>query len=262
MNNLRQVGLGILTALFSTGLVFGSMLLALTEGGKHVALAPAQTVAPLIATPKPGEPTFTAIPSVTPTELPTETTIPCADRPEGWIKHEVLPGESLSQLAEAYGIPIQMLQDANCLEVDSIVGDSVLYVPPPTPTPTATPTATTPPPTEAKVKKEPTRVVVRCDGPPRSWISYKVKRGDTLFSIARAYGTTAAILRAENCLTSNTIHPGDLIKVPNNPPLTPKSTATRVPRPTSKPPSKPPPIKPPVQPPPPGPVATEPPPYP
>ena len=265
MSNLRQVGLGILTALFSTGLVFGSMLLALTEGGIHVALAPAQTVAPLIATPKPGEPTFTVTPSLIPTEMPTETASVCPNRPAGWIEHEVETGEMLPQLAQFYGIPIEMLRNANCLIVDTLVGGSVLFVPPstPTPTPTPTPTSTLPPPTETKVKKEPTRPVVVCNGPPKSWILYIVKRGDTLFSIARTYRTTAAILKAENCLTSNNIRTGQRIKVPNNPPLTPKSTATRVPpRPTSKPPVKPPPIKPPVEPPPPGPVATEPPPYP
>jgi LysM repeat protein len=232
MSSLRQAGLGILTALFSTALVFGSMLLALVEGGKHVALAPAPTTAPFIATPGPSEPTFTPSPSPSPSETPTESITECKDKPAGWISHEVMSGESLQGLALAFGTSMEALRQANCLTVDTLYPGSLLSVPPPTPSPTSTATSTPPPPTateEIKAKKQPTRITARCDGHPTSWIPYKVKKGDTLFRIATTYGTTVARLMEENCLTSNIIRVGQVINVPNVPP---KRTAT--PRPPIK----------------------------
>src|SRR5574341_2620062 len=142
MSGLRQAGLGILTALFSAALVFGSMLLALAEGGKHIALAPPPTNTVFIATPRPGEPTFTPSPPPPPTETPTAPASNCANRPPDWMSHEVLPGETLSEIAQAYGASVETLRQAKCLKSDTLFAGSVLSVPPPTPTPTPTSSAT------------------------------------------------------------------------------------------------------------------------
>jgi membrane-bound lytic murein transglycosylase D len=40
-----------------------------------------------------------------------------------------------------------------------------------------------------------------------------VRRGDSLYSIARAYSTTVDRIRRDNNLSSNTIHPGKELKV-------------------------------------------------
>ena len=228
MNALRQAGLGILTALFSSALVFGSMLLALAEGGKHVALLPTPTSTEIIATLGPDEPTFT--PTLQePTEAPVEPTAICESRPSGWTPYEVLPGESLLEIAQRYGTAVEVLRQANCLDSDSLPVGHVLLVPPPTPSPTPTYTATPPTPTateEVQPKKAAPSQKSLCNGPPANWVRYKVKRGDTLYRIARSYGLTVARLKAENCLTSNKIRPGQIINVPNIAPKLPKRTPT------------------------------------
>jgi LysM repeat protein len=267
MSNVRQAGLGILTALFSSALVFGSMLLALVEGGKHVALAPTPTNTALIATPKPGEPTFNPSAPKPPTETPTAPESTCANRPPGWMSYEVLPGETLADIAQAFGTSAEALRQANCLDSNGLVAGSVLSVPPlaPTPTPTSTATPQTPTATEeTKPTKAAQREVARCSGPPAYWVTYKVKKGDTIFRIATSYGLTSAELMSANCLTSNVIRVGQIIYVPNYPAKTPKRTPT--PRPAAPPPVEtlPPPVN--TEPPPvetePPPVVTEPPPPP
>jgi LysM repeat protein len=261
MSNLRQVGLGILAALFSTAIVFGSMLLALVEGGTSLALAPRPSDTSVIATPKPGEPTFTPTPTPLPSATPTPT---CKDTPSEWVVHEVMAGELLPAIAEFYGIPLQVLRDGNCLSSDSLPPGSFLYVPRARILPTGTPTPTPPTPTATQQKpKKPQGSVSRCSGPPKGWIAYKVRRGDNLFRIALAYGLSDEELAYANCLESSIIHVGQIIYVPSYPSRTPKRTAT--PRPTTQPPpvtTEPPPVT--TEPPPvttePPPVTTEPPP--
>jgi LysM repeat protein len=69
---------------------------------------------------------------------------------------------------------------------------------------TATPAATrtsTPPPTLALIK-------------------YTVKQGDTLSTIARQFKISVEAVRAANHLTSDTIHPGDVLDIPQPSPAT------------------------------------------
>lgn len=65
-----------------------------------------------------------------------------------------------------------------------------------TPTPTPGPTPTPTPPTE--------------------YVVYVVRRGDTLFSIARRYGTTVGAIMAANGLTSSTIYTGQRLLIPTS----------------------------------------------
>jgi membrane-bound lytic murein transglycosylase D len=44
-------------------------------------------------------------------------------------------------------------------------------------------------------------------------VTYKVKRGDTLFSIARLFDTTVAKIKSWNRLSSNRINPGSTLKI-------------------------------------------------
>lgn len=232
MSGLRQAGLGILTAAFSTILIFGSMLLALTEGGYHAALALTSTPGslPPANTPKAGEPTFTPSPSPLPSPSPTiQGGILCTSTPPDWIPHEVLPGETLSEIAQAYAVSEEALRIANCLSLDTLLAGSVLFVPPP-PSATSTNTIQPPTPTTKRPRSE-------CSGPPKSWVPYTVKRGDTLFRIALAYGLSVDLLQAANCLSSTTIRVGQVLYVPNVPTRTPLATATfqptQTPPPTS-----------------------------
>jgi LysM repeat protein len=85
------------------------------------------------------------------------------------------------------------------------VAATATLTPPPsgTPAPTATPTlAPTPAPTAAVTPA------------PSARTSYKVKSGDTLYDIARAFDTTVAAIKQLNGLTSNTLHVGQVLLIP------------------------------------------------
>ncbi len=228
MSNLRQVGLGILAALVSTIIVFGSILLALVEGGTPLALVPTSMDTPQIDTPEPGEPTATSLP-IQPTD-DSPTTI-CMDTPPGWIDYQIMPGESLASIANAIGIPLEALRSGNCLAGDSLIAGSVLSVPPKILEPSEVPTQTPPPPTATPIKTRLSKkTIALCSGPPKGWSEYKVKRGDNLFRIALAYDLTTTELVAANCLDTTLIRVGQIIHVPWYKAQTTKPTPT--PRPT------------------------------
>jgi LysM repeat protein len=78
-------------------------------------------------------------------------------------------------------------------------------------------------------------------GPPAGWVTLTIKSGDTLFSLAQAYGVTVGQLQIANCLGSSTIIvAGKSLFVPNvsvtNTPLTsPTPTRTKTPTPSNTP---------------------------
>ena len=88
-----------------------------------------------------------------------------------------------------------------------------------TPTPTETPTSTQPP-TNTDLPTV-TSCVMRFD-----WLTYRVKRGDTLFSIALATGSTVRELKEANCLVSDVIIAGQSLHVPRLP-IEPTDTYTQ-----------------------------------
>src|SRR3989304_2508647 len=52
-----------------------------------------------------------------------------------------------------------------------------------------------------------------CD-PPAGWVKYSVRQGDTAWSLAISYGVTPSTLRINNCLTLDSLDPGQVIFVP------------------------------------------------
>jgi LysM repeat protein len=93
------------------------------------------------------------------------------------------------------------------------------------PTPTETPTAT------ATVQPSATAQVVTCN-PRVSWVFYRVQSGETLFQIGLRYDLTVDEMMDANCLTTERINAGDLLRVP---PTSPRATAvpTRFPTATA-----------------------------
>jgi len=88
---------------------------------------------------------------------------------------------------------------------------SVAPTAPATAAPSATPTpAATPAPT-ATPSLTPAPTVTPA-ATPRT--SYTVKRDDTLWGIAQAFGTTVAAIKELNGLTSNTLHVGQVLLIP------------------------------------------------
>lgn len=224
MNRVRQVALGALVALISMSIVAGGISLALQESGRQLAILlpaptprPVNTVAPDASTP---DGTGTA------TLFATQTPNPCPP-PPGWVVVQVQSGDTLQDLAAAYGVTVELLAQENCLPagVDAVPAGSTLNVPALTPTGSATAT--------------PTPADETACGPPSGWIPYIVEPRDTLFSLSRAYGITVAELQDANCLTGTLIVRGTVLYVPNVPTLvpsaTPKPTQTVTPRPTRTP---------------------------
>jgi len=81
---------------------------------------------------------------------------------------------------------------------------AVADVPTATPSPTATPLPTvTPSPTATNTPPPPPPCI---PVPPGGWSPYLVKRGDTLFSLARRTGTTVTTIQQVNCLPNDHIY--------------------------------------------------------
>ena len=218
MKNLRQVFLGILIALASTGLIIGSFSLSLTEG--NITAHPSHTQ-PLTPTSTPTmQPSMALVASATP--LPTLTlsltltlsptwsptwtpSLPPSPTncppPVGWSPYLVQSGDTLDKIASHFHTSVASLQQANCLLTAELLPGMVIYVPP---IPTQTPAS--------------------C-GRPSGWIVYIVQSGDTLYRLSQAYGISVAQIQQANCLGSSTlIHVGQTLYVPPWAPRIPSPT--------------------------------------
>ena len=81
---------------------------------------------------------------------------------------------------------------------------AVVRTPAPRPSPTAA--------VSAKPSVAPSTPVA--SGPPTAARTYRVKKGDTLVSIAGTFGTTAAKIKTLNGLTTSTLKIGQILKIP------------------------------------------------
>jgi len=232
MSDTVQLILAALAAIFSAVIIIGSLMLAMTEGGQTLTMAytPTSSPSPLppVDTPKPGEPTFTPSPTSLPSATPEPVIADHCPMPVGWTQIEVLPGDTLENIAKRYATSSARLQEANCLGTSNLIPGTFLSVPIPPPTATSSITATlteTPEPTATK------RATKESCRPPAGWKIYTVKRHDTLYSISRAYYTTVAELKSANCLTSNVIRVGQKLYVPNVSPRPTAVTPTNTPKP-------------------------------
>jgi LysM repeat protein len=218
MQTLRQLGGGVLVAIFSVILVIGGIFISLAENLPSPA-TPTQipptfpqsfpTPTATTVTSLPSETTTqTVIPSETASSLPTLTFLPtsCAP-PSGWIRVTVATGDTVYSLAQRYKTSAESLSAANCLSAVEVPAGYTLYVPP-----------------------VPTVTIIPC-GPPAGWVkNYIVKPGDNLYRIALSYGITYPQLQRANCMgSSTTIYTGQRLWVPNIPTRTPVPGITIVP---------------------------------
>lgn len=90
-------------------------------------------------------------------------------------------------------------------------------------TPTLAPTAT--------VQPSATMAVLACN-PPNSWVFYRVQSGETLYQIGLRHNLTVNEMMDANCLTTERIDAGDMLRVP---PSSPRATSvpTRIPTATA-----------------------------
>lgn len=161
MKDMRNILQAVLVAVFSSVIVFGSMALALIEGGRRVALAvtptfiqtetvtetgtPRPSPTSPVTTTRPGKPTFTTSPTspATFTPSPTATPVPPSPtityvpslppdptatirvvpcgHPTGWVLYTVQKGDTLYGLSKDFGVTVAQLQLANCLGSSTII---------------------------------------------------------------------------------------------------------------------------------------------
>ncbi len=146
-------------------------------------------------------------PSSTPTETPTATSTPTptytsTPTPTAThVTHQVLPGDTLVNIARRYGATVDLLAQQNGIaNVHLIDVGQILVIPTPVP-PSPTPTETSPPATEATFTTN---------------IVYVVQIGDTLDEIARDHGTTIQAIADLNALANpSRIVPGQELQIPS-----------------------------------------------
>lgn len=99
--------------------------------------------------------------------------------------HLVRPGDTLSQLAQDYGVTVAALREANSIQGDIIRTGQRLQIP---------------------ASNQPTRM------------EHVVVRGDTLWEIARRYGSSVEAIREANGVGERPIVPGQRLTIPQDRP--------------------------------------------
>lgn len=123
--------------------------------------------------------------------------------------YQVAAGDTLFQIAKKFGITVDDLKKANGLKTDTLSIGQILIIPAdqsapsaPAPAPTPPPVVTEPPPTTTQPETK----------------RYTVAAGDTLFLIAKRFGTTVDDLKKANGLTSDMLSIGQILIIPTGQP--------------------------------------------
>jgi membrane-bound lytic murein transglycosylase D len=135
----------------------------------------------------PADPSFELrLPEGTSEQFETEMAAIPKDKWLSWRRHRVEPGETLAALARKYGVTARSISDVNSLEEHGtlVVGEKLII-----------PAAARPQPLRGKL------------------VRYRVRRGDTLESVAAQFDVSMAELKKWNGLRGNKISPGVTLKV-------------------------------------------------
>ena len=181
-----------------------AQIFAFLQGTATPTLTPTSTATPVPPTKTPLPPTNTPLPTDTPTITPTPTI-------EGPFIYTVEEGDTLSSIAEKFGVAVLRIMEANDMaDANIFIGQQLLIPDPNAEAPTATP--------------------LPANLPRGFLIEYRIQPGDTLSTIAEQFNSTVqAILDANEDLTDeNQIFVGQLIMVPVNL-VTPAPTSTEGP---------------------------------
>ena len=128
------------------------------------------------------------------------------------ITHRVASGENINTIANRYGVTPKEVRRWNGLKSNRVSPGRklTLYIDnggvafAPKDKQQTTPDTKSAPQTTTKVDK---------DG--KSFVSYKVKAGDSLYTISKKYpGVSADLIRRANGLSDTNIHPGQILKIP------------------------------------------------
>ncbi len=202
---------GLFLAFFSISLVAGSLYISSAEqeyisvpSNSLNANVTAFTQTPSL--PPPSQTNTQVSPTITPTE--TQISSNCSE-PDTWIEVTVIAGDSLEAIASKYQVSVDNIILANCKELLPLSIGSSVFVPPILPTSTAT----IQPPSNGCA--------------PLGWVQYTIKRGDTLYSLHKAFQLQSIDeLQEANCMGSTTtLITGTKIWVPDIVPIFPTTTS-------------------------------------
>ncbi|UQF39406.1 LysM peptidoglycan-binding domain-containing protein [Vagococcus lutrae] len=134
--------------------------------------------------------------TVTETEKPSTPQVTQPSTPQATEKsYKVASGDTLYRISQRFGVSVQNIKDWNYLKSDVIFVGQQLVLKQPT----------------NSVKPSPTPMAP--SRPDVSSSTYRVKSGDTLYSIARRHNMTVAQLKSLNQLTSDMIIVGQTLKI-------------------------------------------------
>jgi peptidoglycan endopeptidase LytE len=117
------------------------------------------------------------------------------------INYQVRPGDTLYNISKKYHTTVDSIKNLNHLSTNTIYAHQVLKV-------------------------DDGKASTQSISSSSSAATYTVRPGDTLSEIAKAYGTTVQNLKSWNGLTSDTIYPGQVLKVKASGTSGTKSTGT------------------------------------
>ena len=142
-----------------------------------------------------------------------------ADERMGWKIHTVQAGDSLGALARAHHVSVAALRDANAVSGSRIVVGDELRIP------VAAHGA------ERYALSERSEILMGRRGTPGgTQVAYRVRRGDSLWLIARRHGTSVRRLASWNGISTRaTLRPGQRLVVWDEPARKPTPRAVRAP---------------------------------
>lgn len=148
------------------------------------------------------------------------------------VRHQVRKGETLSLIARRNGVTVSALVAANGItNVNRIVVGQWLVIP--TASGPAPALVTTPKPSElvpVPVAVAPVPEVMPGATPGAGELSYVLRRGDSLFTVARRFNVTVAVLAATNRIANpNRVLAGTRLLIPSPAAPAPAGTLTAVP---------------------------------
>ena len=114
-------------------------------------------------------------------------------------------GDTVLSVADDFGVPAEQLRKWNHLRGNDLRKGRTLVIYKPVDPELAVAEKSSGPSRSAKPKK--------AKGLAASKVFHKVKAGETLYSIASAYGTTVEALKRDNPRLSATLRPGDTLVV-------------------------------------------------
>jgi LysM repeat protein len=126
--------------------------------------------------------------------------------------HRVARGETLSRIADRYGVAVARIRADNGVRGDRILVGQQLRIPVYR---EVTRVAEAPASEAAQSVAAPASTSGAAAANLQTPVSHQVRSGESLWSIARAYGTTESEIRAMNGLASNRILAGQRLEIPD-----------------------------------------------